>query len=322
MKVSASVRAVFLEQEEKNKRLKSEVDRRIEGIKNPRWHYESRVKELVSFAMKLETGRFPNPSKLEDFFACTIVLANLNELRDAEKLLQDEFHIVARRPGVGNFTSKKSDSFPFDDLRLYCNLKVNPTMPPNDLTAIVFEVQVKTFLQHAWSIATHDMIYKSNDSNWSQERIAYQIKAMLEHAEISIQQSGKLAECTALAKQDKISLRLKKIIKILKSHWGADELPKDTKLLAQNILGLISAIDMKTDELESLLNVQRQSRGGVHPMNISPFSTVIHYLIELGSKPFDDYLKMPDKRLKIVIPSEIEIPVSWVRSEMVNAIFI
>ena len=61
-------------------------------------------------------------------------------------------------------------------------------------------MQVKTFLQHAWGIATHDLIYKTDDVSWSRQRIAYQIKAMLEHAEMSIQEAGRLAEAVALSK--------------------------------------------------------------------------------------------------------------------------
>jgi hypothetical protein len=38
------------------------------------WFFTWRLKELESFALKIETGRVSNPVALEDFFACTIVL--------------------------------------------------------------------------------------------------------------------------------------------------------------------------------------------------------------------------------------------------------
>ena len=186
MKVPASIRRLHEDQKAINDRLKAAIDERMRGLKNPRWHYESRVKELPSFALKIESGRFDNPRSLEDFFACTIVVANSTEIDEAEKLIDENFALQERRPQHPSHTHKASYAFPFDDLRLYVALADKPSVPPTDLIGIVFEVQIKTFLQHAWSIATHDLLYKTDDANWSKERIAYQIKAMLEHAEVSI----------------------------------------------------------------------------------------------------------------------------------------
>src|SRR5688572_27425858 len=154
MKVPASIRRIYEDQKAVNNRLKEVIDERMRGLKNQRWHYESRIKELPSFALKIETGRFESPGELEDFFACTIVVANAAEITQAEKSINDNFTVKWRRPPRVEETHKASDAFPFDDLRLYATLPESPALPPSDLTGIVFEVQIKTFLQHAWSIAT------------------------------------------------------------------------------------------------------------------------------------------------------------------------
>jgi hypothetical protein len=137
MKVPASVRRLHEDQKETNDRLKAIIDERMRGVKHPRWHYESRVKELASFALKIESGRFGNPAALEDFFACAIVVANATEIAEAEKLIGENFAVKERRPPRPAYTHKASNAFPFDDLRLYVTLPDSLAEPPTDLKASV-----------------------------------------------------------------------------------------------------------------------------------------------------------------------------------------
>src|SRR5215510_4807699 len=188
MKIPNAVRQMYNELIDIYKRLQTYVDEILEpGAKERRWYYESRIKSELSVALKLETGRVTNPRSIEDFFACTLVVRNTKEIEEAEELIEKTFSIQYRRPRENHRTHKESFSFPFDDLRMYVRLKEDVRLPPTDLEKIIFEIQTKTFLQHAWSIATHDLFYKTDEVSWSKERIAYQIKAMLEHAELSIQ---------------------------------------------------------------------------------------------------------------------------------------
>ena len=160
MKVPASLRILYDDQKTTNQRLKEIVDTRMHQLREPRWHYESRVKELVSYALKVESGRVASPEALEDYFACTMVVATSAEVAKAEERIKSEFSVKERRPPEAGYTRKASDSFPFDDLRLYVAVRDDPFEVREDLIGIVFEVQIKTFLQHAWSIATHDLVYK------------------------------------------------------------------------------------------------------------------------------------------------------------------
>src|SRR5690349_1782379 len=82
-----------------------------------------RLKKAESFALKLETGRFSESSKLEDFFACTVVVDNLDQIKKAQELVKKNFVINAQRPKDLKFTHKDPSSFQFDDLRLYVTLK-------------------------------------------------------------------------------------------------------------------------------------------------------------------------------------------------------
>jgi ppGpp synthetase/RelA/SpoT-type nucleotidyltranferase len=322
MKVPASIRRLYDDQKSNNDRLQLTVDERMRSLKNPRWHYESRVKELPSFALKIESGRFDHPAALEDFFACTMVVANSTEIDQTEKLIGENFTVKERRPPHRDRTHKASYAFPFDDLRLYVNIPINPASPPTDLVGILFEVQVKTFLQHAWSIATHDLLYKTDDANWSKERIAYQIKAMLEHAEISIQEAEQLASSTTLAKEDRRTTAIKKGIALVKAQWTNDELPTDVRRLASNITTLLDGLRIDIDRLEVILNQGKAQRSGAHPVNLSPYATVVQYLLGAEKDKMVALLENPDPRTKVLISDEIELPGDVDRTRFTNAIFV
>ena len=322
MKIPASIRRLHEDQKAINDRLRTIVDERMQSLMNRRWHYESRVKELPSFALKIESGRFDDPGALEDFFACTIVVSNATEIVEVVNLIVENFAERMRRPPRPDETHKASNAFPFDDLRLYVTLQESPAIPPTDLVGVVFEVQIKTFLQHAWSIATHDLLYKTDDANWSKERIAYQIKAMLEQAEVSIQQAETLAMSTALAKADRRTAAIKKGITLVKAQWGIDELPKDVRRLATNITDLIEALQLEIDRLEEVLNDGKAQRAGAHPSNLSPYATVVQYLFDAEKDRMVSLLKSAKGRTKILIPKEIELPTGINREELRNAVFV
>ena len=323
MKVPASVRRLFDDQKAKNDRLKEQIDKRIAGFKRPRWHYESRVKELPSFALKLESGRFKEPTALEDFFACTLVVANMTEVDEAEQVIREHFDFVERRPRSTDRTHKASDAFPFDDLRLYVTLPTNPALPPTDLTGMRFEVQVKTFLQHAWSIATHNLVYKSDDANWSKERIAFQTKAMLEHAEVSIQEAETLATSSSLAKEDEATKQVRAAIGLLKGQWPPDELPADVRRLAQNVLHLVRGLSIDLARLAAVLDAGKASHGGTHPTNLSPYATTVQYLFASEKDRLIEMLGRREGRLvRVLIPAEIDLPADIDRTRLPNAIFV
>lgn len=322
MKIPASIRRLYEDQRAPNERLKLKVDDRIRSICYPSWHYVSRIKEELSFALKLETGRVKEPRALEDFFACTLVVPNATEIAEAERLINENFVVKQRRPPFANKTHKKSHEFPFDELRLFAKLQTTAALPAADVDSIIFEIQIKTFLQHAWSIATHDLIYKNDDPNWSKERIAYQIKAMLEHAEISIQEAERLATTEALLKEDTSTTQLRMGITLLKSQWTTDELPSDVRRLAQNITSLLQNLKIEIARLEEILIAEKAARFGAHPSNLSPYATVLQYLFLAEKNKMVELLTRAKPKTKVLIPREIELPVDINPTTLINAIFV
>jgi ppGpp synthetase/RelA/SpoT-type nucleotidyltranferase len=322
MKIPASIRKIYDEQRETNTRLQQRVDEILRAVVVQRkWHYESRIKGDQSVALKIESGRISDPSNIEDFFACTIAVHNLSKVDEAEALIRKLFNVVARRPSTANRTRKPFDSFRFDDLRLYVTWKDDPALPPSGLESIKFEIQIKTFLQHAWGIATHDLVYKTDNVSWSLQRIAFQIKAMLEHAEISNLEANRLAATTALAKLHDGTEELKSIIDFLKTVWEPELLPSDLSRLAENTRNVMRLAGINLTTLKDLLDAERLRLKGTLPVNISPYAVLVQAVVWRASDEMKNALTNRNKeRLKLVVTPEMDTPEWMSAPEIINVI--
>lgn len=309
MKVLNSINRCYLQQLDINEELKKKVDEILKTNKKEVWHYFSRIKSEESYALKIETGRVGDPNNLEDFFACTIVVENSIEIKNAVEMIKRFFIIDERRPRTDEYTSKYPESFQYDDLRLYVRLKPKEDLPPenlfNHLSNLKFEIQVKTFLQHAWGIATHDIIYKSGDIDWATQRVAYQIKAMLEHAEISIHEIDKIKESDMLAKMNKKIKQLNQIKKFITNNWQTDSLPQDLVRLSESVYSLLNLLKLNTDELQILLNSETSLGKGTQTSNLSPYFIIIQTIINQKPAKITEFFTNDQSDSKIVIPTEV-----------------
>jgi ppGpp synthetase/RelA/SpoT-type nucleotidyltranferase len=319
--VPGSIRRIHARQQERAEHLQKLVDEQLLSLKDPRWHYESRIKELTSFTLKIESGRCEHPESLEDFFACMLVVPNITEVGAAEAVVRKRYDIRERRPRDDRETRSAPSSFRFDDVRLYVALPNEPKTVQWGLQDVVFEVQVKTFLQHAWAIATHDLVYKCDNVNWSKERIAYQIRAMLEHAEVSIEEAESLSQCEVLAKEDHRTAVVRSAIEMLRRQWTPDELPTDVKRLAENMLALAEALGMNVEQLDSVLGRGRGGRA-THPANLSPYAAAIQCLVCEELDRMTQLLEGQRGRLRVLIPAEVEFPGDRDAARYRNAVFV
>lgn len=323
MKISSSVRRIYDEQHKLNKLLESRVKSIFETKKKPAWFFTSRIKELESFAQKLETGRVIHPEALEDFFASTLVVENRSAIAQAIALIEEQFEIVKRRPKEVGKTHKSPDSFPFDDLRLYVKLKSNDSLPKSELEELVFEIQIKTFLQHAWGIATHDLIYKGDNIDWGKARVAFQIKAMLEHAEVSVEQVDTMAKSDALSMCDPETRDKQTLILWLKRTWDQDALPKDLVRLSDTILNLLTSLKLKIDDLVISMQKDTDSGAGAKLHNFSPYAVIVRSLYENHREKFNSFLgNRSPKGFKIFLSDDPELMQSLKESNQEKLIYL
>jgi ppGpp synthetase/RelA/SpoT-type nucleotidyltranferase len=313
MKIAGSIRSHYEGKSPLYTGLQEKVDRIFKTQLRGQWHYQSRIKEIASYAQKIETGRL-NPADPEDLFACLIVVENSSRIEEAVEIIKKYFTIQYSRPADRKVTSKSPDSFRFDDLRLYVKLTPNPSLPPDNFSNLLFEIQIKTFLQHAWSIATHDLVYKTDEVSWSRQRIAFQIKASLEGAETTISNFPQLEGSANIDMEDNDTQELKTILSLIKFLWpDSDVLPKDLTRFAKTVQDLEKATGISTEEIEICLKEESSIGRGTKLTNLPVYSVIIQSLIYTDNLKFKKYITKPksDKQFKILIVDELDIPASF-----------
>lgn len=301
MKIPLSIKDLYASKVQTFEALKEFVDTWVESEKKSKWHYESRIKELESFSLKFETGRFDSASIFDDFFGGMIVVPTHSEITKVEDILREKFTLVSKKPNDKSFATYSPEHFVFDDLRLYLKFDKDKFLSPKVevLDKLVFEVQIKTFLQHAWALSTHDLVYKSENISWSKHRVAYQVKAMLENIELSISSAEALSSNEIINKEDKRFKKLGKIVKLVDSKWDEENLPRDKKRLAENIFSCVDKLGITLPNLSSLIDESSCNT----LKSISPYQSILMALINYKIDLFEEG---NPRKLKLLISEELE----------------
>ena len=282
------------------------------------WQFVSRIKDEQSFAQKVETCTVNDPSKLEDFFACTIVVLTADDFREAERIVDAEYEIEERRPETDINTDKNSFDFYFDDLRLYVHKRPSITSRPTKLDGVRFEIQIKTVFQQAWGLATHDYVYKSGTASWARERIAYQIRAILEQADVMLMLSKRSGINTfpTLAKRHKRTAKITTLINFIDEVWAEEQIPNDKLRLAKTIYILLNRVNCM-DKFRDVINGEIDRVGGSVPINLSPYFFVVQALLNTQlidfKKCFERYYSKKRDENMICVHSDMDIP-GWVKN--------
>jgi len=144
-----------------------------------RFAYTGRVKDINSLAEKIETGRYKAWSGLDDLFACSIIIPTLGKEPEVISFLEKQFVTIEVRRRAE--TKKDPSVFRFDASRYIGRLKPIPGSEAGSLLdQVSFEIQVRTAFEHAWSVTTHALSYKSTNVDWRHKRLAAQLRATIE----------------------------------------------------------------------------------------------------------------------------------------------
>lgn len=211
---------------------------------NKAYAFTSRIKSVESLAEKIETGRFKKWSDLDDLFACTVIIPTLSHEQKVIDFCKSTFEIISTVKRGQN--KKPPDTFRFDSTRVYARLRKNyDTDRDNELSIykIKFEIQIKSAFEHAWSVSTHDLVYKNDEIDWKRFRLAAQIKATVEQLDMLILAFDRTSEF--IENNDYPEIKIKRYLatetnKLFQSGKIPDELkPKDMSRFCDNLYLLI-----------------------------------------------------------------------------------
>lgn len=146
--------------------------------------FVSRYKALESLAEKIESGRYRRWSELDDTYAAAIVVPSLSLEPAVLSFLQKRFkQVTLHEQGT---TKKAPDVFRFDATRFIGSLDSGIADRAPEIERIRFEIQVRSAFEHAWSVTTHALAYKSDDVDWRRLRLAAQLKASVEQLDMLV----------------------------------------------------------------------------------------------------------------------------------------
>lgn len=259
-----------------------EVGKRVRDIvsafcESNGYAYLGRVKDTESLSEKIETGRFRSWSDLDDLFACSVILPTLSDEEKVLAHLAHHFHQVdCKRRGA---TQKDPLVFRFDATRFIGRLKAAAHSDASGgIFEITFEIQIRSAFEHAWSVTTHALAYKSTRIDWRHLRLAAQLRAAVEQLDQVV--SGFEQTAHFIGEQSWPDISAQKRIGefftdlIEKKVIPSEVAPKSLGRFAGNLLSLI-----------------RSSSGGKRIHDLPPYVENALKLIaaELATTPIDEF---------------------------------
>lgn len=285
--------------------VKDEADGILRQIasKYPGVNYDSRIKDLESVFVKAQKGDYENPLReMEDFFAGTLLLPTLSMIEPIRAEIVHHFN-------VAELQEKPPDPylFRYSDLHLVLSLKDTPLRPDKSVLELKFELQVKTFLQSAWSQAGHDIIYKPGRISWGVERIAGEIRALLELADnvlAQIEATAQLLHSQAERKYAGYKAGTKRIIEIMEQYWEPLDLPVNRRRMAEIVGKYRDMAGITTDDLAKVIEEAKRANDPIFDfLTITPTQKV--FVLVFRGYSDEVKRKLQSGRFRVLITPEM-----------------
>jgi ppGpp synthetase/RelA/SpoT-type nucleotidyltranferase len=281
--------------------------------------FVGRVKTAESLAEKVESGRFSDWEKLDDCYACAVVIPTLSEEEGVLEFLRERFdEVELRKRGT---TLKDPNVFRFDSTRFIGRLKPSASSSVANagagLFGLSFEVQIRTAFEHAWSVTTHALVYKGDRVDWRWLRLTAQLKASVEQLDSLVLGFEQVA--TAISEQSWPEVGAKREIeeffrtRVASGVIPGEVVPNSWGRFCDNFLALLlgSTAERVRDPQRlvkralRVVDAQIQSiKGASFPRSISLIQFVLGALAEgeFLDKPFVKYVPLVTPELLSLFP--------------------
>lgn len=257
--------------------------------------FTDRFKTKESLTEKLEGGRIDAWSKIDDLYACTIVVPVATHEAGVLRKLTTSFDQVDSRTRAA--TKKAPDVFRFDGTRWYGKLRSEATQTRQpgvgDLT---FEVQVITAFEYAWIAVTHDLVYKSDSVDWRRQRLAAQLKAAVEQVEVLIGAFETASDAVAVSAWPETDAKSAIIerFKLLVADGSVPEsiLPTSWRRFADNVFALVVSYEKSRYKVpaavDKLLGVMETELRQASPTVLPNSGTLFQYVVSVVAREDTD----------------------------------
>jgi len=273
--------------------------------------YTGRIKTLESFSEKIDTGRFSSLENMNDLFACTIIIPTLNDEEQVLEFLKDTFE--ERSVRLRGSTKKHPEQFRFDATRFYGTYLFPEAFYPDALEKkIIFEVQIRTAFEHAWSVATHALTYKSDQIDWRLLRLTAQLKAAVEQLDSLIrdfEQSSKSIIAHEWPELESKQRLLNYFLSLANKHIAKESCPKNWSRFIDSVYSLLGASNgRRKHEVQSSIDPTIEAVNArlttmnidSFPLSVSLFQFTAATLIDAG------IIRWPLYEYYLTITSEME----------------
>lgn len=282
--------------------------------------FVGRVKTADSLSEKVESGRFATWSSLDDLYACSIVIPTLKHEAAVLAFLRSKFsERVTRARGA---TSKAPEVFRFEATRFVGTLTPPPGIDTKEpLYQLQFEVQVRTAFEHAWSAATHALVYKAGKIDWKLLRMAAQLKAAVEQLDTLVLAFESSAEVITVHPSPEVASKVlvaARLQHLLNEGVIPPECePKDWSRFADNYVALVRAGTRGSNrdfpaKVAAALDISVaafRAYGKSFPRSISLLQLVQGVLLERGhlQLPLSDFYPVITQELTDMFPAATKI---------------
>jgi len=264
--------------------------------------YLGRTKEINSTWEKLESGRFRRWTDIDDLFGCTIIVPTLGHEKPVLDFLGGAFEQVKLKTRAATF--KAPDVFRFEATRFVGRLRYDPDIAAFE--SLLFEVQVRTAFEHAWSVTTHALTYKNDVVEWRRLRLAAQLKASVEQLDLLVAGFDSASENITPRNWHNVVAK-SAIVTYFHARFVSGTLPpevrpKDLGRFAENLLAIMAPAQRERDGWRSAFEALTNHLDAI-PTDMVPKSlSLMQFVVSEG---FVAGLVKPSDRITLPVTREV-----------------